>query len=171
MVEAKLDELVNHIRTQTEVMFVNADIMLKTCDLDFILCDMPIWKHVYHMLHSCDQWFINPFEYTEPDFHEANLNSLDISSENKLTNEMLTDYLECVRAKILSFIDSLTDENLYEIPQGCTSNRLGLMFSQYRHFYAHLGNINATTIMQTNRWPRVIGTSGNSGKSTQGLFE
>jgi hypothetical protein len=34
--------------------------MLQTCNLDFILCDLPVWKHVYHMLHSCDQWFINP---------------------------------------------------------------------------------------------------------------
>ena len=55
-------------------MFVNAGIMLKTCNLDFVLCDMPVWKHVYHMLHSCDQWFISPFEYEkEPDFHEPNL--------------------------------------------------------------------------------------------------
>lgn len=45
------------------------------------------------------------------------------------------------------------------------------MFSQYRHFYAHLGNINGTTIIQTNQWPRVIGASGKSGKSTHGLFE
>ena len=67
-----MNELVNNIKKQTEVMFINADIMLKTCDLDFVLCDMPIWKHVYHMLHSCDQWFINPFDFTEPNFHEPN---------------------------------------------------------------------------------------------------
>lgn len=64
------NELVDSVRQLTNIMFVNADIMLKTCGLNYILCDMPIWKHVYHMLHSCDQWFINPNEYTEPDFHE-----------------------------------------------------------------------------------------------------
>lgn len=21
-------------------------------------CDMPLWKHIYHMLHSLDLWFI-----------------------------------------------------------------------------------------------------------------
>ena len=167
-----MKELVNHIRRQTEIMFVNADIMLKTCNLDFLLCDMPIWKHVYHMLHSCDQWFISPFEYDkEPDFHEPNLNSLDFSSEKVLSREQLTSYLETVKEKILGYIDTLTDERLYEIPKGCASNRLGLILSQYRHFYAHLGNINATTIMETNKWPRVIGTSGKSGKSSEGLFE
>lgn len=137
-----MNELVNNIKLQTEIMFVNVDIMLKTCDLNFTLCDMPIWKHVYHMLHSCDQWFINPFDYVEPDFHEPNLNSLDIPSKSMLLREMLSEYHDKVRVKILSFLNSLTDENLYEIPQGCKSNRLGLMFSQYRHFYAHLGNIN-----------------------------
>lgn len=113
-----MNELVNNIKLQTEIMFVNVDIMLKTCDLNFTLCDMPIWKHVYHMLHSCDQWFINPFDYVEPDFHEPNLNSLDIPSKSMLSREMLSDYLDKVRVKILSFLNSLTDENLYEIPQG-----------------------------------------------------
>ena len=119
-----MNELVNSIKKQTEVLFVNADIMLKTCDLDFVLCDMPVWKHVYHMLHSCDQWFINPFVYTEP--------------------ERLETYLDSIKGKILAYLASLTDESLYEIPPGCKLNRLGLILSQYRHFYAHLGNINGS---------------------------
>ena len=167
-----MNELVTNIKNQTEVMFVNADIMLKTCNLDFILCEMPIWKHVYHMLHSCDQWFISPFEYDkEPDFHEPNLNFLDIPSEKVLTREQLSSYLEAVRDKIFGYIDSLTDEKLYEIPKGCASNRLGLILSQYRHFYAHLGNINATTIIEINKWPRVIGYNGKSKKSVSHYFE
>ena len=155
-------ELVANIKKQTEVMFVNAGIMLKTCNLDFVLCDMPVWKHVYHMLHSCEQWFISPLEYEkEP----------DIPSEKALSRGLLSDYLETVRTKIICYLETMTDEKLYEIPKGCASNRLGLILSQYRHFYAHLGNINATTIMETNEWPRVVGTSGKSGKSTEGLFE
>ena len=116
-------ELIQAVRLNTENLFQNASICLQTCDMDFILCGMPIWKHAYHMLHSCDQWFINP-------------------------NEML-----------------------YEIPNGCTHNRLAMILSQFRHFYAHLGNINATTILATNRWPRVVNLSGKSGKSAEGLFE
>ena len=164
-------ELINAIKLNTEVLFTNADIMLQTCNPDFILCGMPVWKHAYHMLHSCDQWYINPNEYTEPDFHKPNLNSLDIESKKTLSRDELRQYLGSVRTKIMNYLDSLTDEMLYDIPSGCQSNRLGLILSQFRHFYAHLGNINATTIMETNQWPRVIGTSGKSGKSTEGLFE
>lgn len=70
-------ELIQAVRLNTENLFQNASICLQTCDMDFILCGMPIWKHAYHMLHSCDQWFINPNEYKEPPFHVPNLNSLE----------------------------------------------------------------------------------------------
>ena len=164
-------DLVKSIRKCTEVLFFNADIMLQTCNLDFILCDMPIWKHVYHTLHSCDQWFINPKHYSEPDFHEPYLNSLDIASEKVLSREDLTQYLERVKIKTMEYLDSLSDEMLCEKPLDCSENRLTMILSQFRHFYAHLGNINATTIIETNEWPRVVGTSGRSGKSTTGLYE
>ena len=38
-------------------------------------CDMPCWKHIYHMLHSLDFWYINSRdrEFTEPPFHEKDL--------------------------------------------------------------------------------------------------
>ena len=166
-----MNDLVAAIKNHAEVMFQNADIMLQTCNLDFTLCDFPIWKHVYHMLHSCDQWFINPNRYDEPDFHEPNMNSLNIMTEKVLSREDLLTYLESVHMKIIGYIDSLTDETLYELPQGCTTNRLSLILSQQRHFYAHLGNINATTIIETNEWPRVIGITGKSGGSSEGLFE
>ncbi len=165
------NELVCAIRQNTELLFQNADILLNTCDLDFILCEMPIWKHVYHMLHSCDQWYINPTIYTEPAFHEPNLNSLDIPSEKKLSREALLAYLGQVQKKILRYVDSLTDESLYDVPQGCTANRLSLILLQFRHFYAHLGNINATTILTTGEWPRVVGLNGKSGNSADGYFE
>jgi hypothetical protein len=165
------NELVSNIKNQTEVLFVNAGICLKTCNLNFVLCDMPIWKHCYHMLHSLDQWFINPNEYTQPDFHEPNLNSLDILSEKVLSRELLFDYLENIKIKITNYLNSLSDDMLYIIPNGCVSNRLGFVLSQFRHFYAHLGNINGTTIIETNEWPRVIGYNGKSRKTVEHLFE
>lgn len=164
-------DLVNSVRKQTEVLFTNADIMLQTCNLDYVLCDMPVWKHVYHTFHSCDQWYINPEHYTEPDFHVPNLNSLDIASDKVLSRKDLTNYLEQVKTKIYAYLDSLTDDMLSEKPEDCEYDRLTLIISQFRHFYAHLGNINATTIIETNKWPRVIGTSGKCGKSTEGLWE
>ena len=163
--------LVSAVRKNTQLLFENADIMLQSCDLDYILCDFPVWKHVYHAFHSCDQWFINPFDYDEPDFHEPDLNSLNVMTEKVLTRADLAAYLEAVRGKILRYVDLLTDDMLCEIPPGCKSNRLSLILSQFRHFYAHLGNINATTILATNQWPRVVGLSGKSGASAEGLYE
>ena len=63
------NELIKAIKDNTKNLFENANIMLQTCNLNFILCDLPVWKHVYHQIHSCDQWFINPNDYIEPDFH------------------------------------------------------------------------------------------------------
>lgn len=167
-----MNELVENIRNQTSVLFVNADIMLRSCDLNLDLCGMPLWKHAYHMLHSCDQWYISPFEYDkEPEFHEPDLNSLDIPSTKTLSLEVLSAYLEAVREKIMTYFDGLTDEMLYEIPTGCTSNRLGLILSQYRHFYTHLGIINSVTMAKTGKWPRVVGYNGKERKTVTHLFE
>ncbi|MCL2884059.1 MAG: hypothetical protein FWF49_01060 [Oscillospiraceae bacterium] len=163
--------LVDAIKRNTENLFENAGIMLQTCDLECILCDLPVWKHVYHQFYSLDQWFINPHRYTEPAFHVPGLNSLNEVSEKILSREDLQIYLETIRVKIMGYVDSLTDEMLSEVPGDCRDSRLSLILSQFRHFYAHLGNINATTIMATNKWPRVVGVGGTSGKSTEGLFE
>ena len=159
-------ELIDAIKKNTDDLFESADIMLQTCNMDFILCDLPIGKHIYHQLHSCDRFFINPNQYTEPDFHVDGLNSLYEASEKVLSREELLRYLEQVRTKIMCYLDSLTDDSLYQVPPGCKSNRLSLILSQYRHFYAHLGNINATTIIETNQWPRVAG-----GSVREGLYE
>ena len=158
------NELVSTIQKHTVSLFDNANRTLQTCNMDFILCGFPIWKHVYHMLHSCDQWFINPHRYSEPDFHEPNLNSLDILTEKILSREDLLQYLECVREKILDYVNTLTDEMLYELPPDCSTNRLSIILRQYRHFYAHLGNINATTILETGKWPLVNGEIYTKGR-------
>ncbi len=67
-------------------------------------CGMPMWKHVYHMLHSLDLWFINPRDkdFTEPSFHEYDLNNLDMLTEKELTRDELTGYYTNVKVKILS---------------------------------------------------------------------
>ena len=51
---------------------------------DKCYCEMPLWKHIYHMLHSLDQWYINPRVYTQPPFHEKDLNNLDVQSSKRL---------------------------------------------------------------------------------------
>lgn len=164
--------LVETIKASTEIMFHNFYVTLVTCDMDYILCDMPIWKHCYHALHSCDQWYINPTKYNEPPFHEEGLNSLDYMGEKVLSREELLEYFETVNAKIMHYLDTLNDKDLYEIPEGYKHNRLECIIGQFRHFYAHLGNINATTIIETNKWPRVVGMSGlEQGLDKNNLYE
>lgn len=157
--------LVETLKNGTEIMFHNFYVTLVTCDMNYILCEMPIWKHCYHALHSCDRWFINPAKYEEPSFHEEGLNSLDIMSEKVLSREDLFRYFEQVKSKIMAYLDTLCDADLYEIPEDYIHNRLECIIGQMRHFYCHLGNINATTIIETNKWPRVVGMSA----LTQGL--
>lgn len=59
---------------------------------DRIYCDMPLWKHVYHTLHSLDQWFINPMVYAQPPFHCPALNDLDVVTEGYLSRDEIQRY-------------------------------------------------------------------------------
>jgi hypothetical protein len=150
--------LVNTIKEHTIAMFHNARTAIKTCDIDYALFDVPLWKHIYHMLHSCDQWFINPVRYEHPSFHVDGLNSIDEKPGGYvLSREELLRYLGDIEKKTLDYLDCLTDEMLYENPEGCSTNRLSCALGAFRHLYAHLGNINCTTIIETGKWPRVAG--------------
>ena len=160
--------LVEEIKKQTTILLHNLDTTIQTCNLGFVLCEMPIWKHLYHTLHSIDRWFINPDRYEEPSFHVPNLNSLDIQSEKILTRDELSNYFESIKNKINQYLDTLSDEMLYEKPNGCNYTRLALVLGQYRHLNCHLGNINCTTIIETGEWPRVVGLDGDLKK---GLYE
>lgn len=152
------NELVQTIRQHAKVMFHNAQIAVKTCAPDEILFGVPLWKHIYHMLHSCDQWFIDPARYAEPAFHEDGLNDIDRQpGACALSREQLLDYLARIREKTLAYLDGLTDARLTEKPEGCLYSRFSLMLGAFRHLYAHLGNINAVTMRQTGKWPRVAG--------------
>lgn len=43
---------------------------------------------------------------------------------------------------------------------------------QMRHFYCHLSNINVTTIIETNKWPRAVGMNGyEQGLDKNNLYE
>ena len=154
--------LVDIITEQTGRMFYNIGIMLRTCNLDFALCELPVWKHAYHMLHSCDQWFINPRRFGEPAFHTPGLNSLNQADENALSREDLLNYCENIKQKIFAYLGNLSDEQLSEKPEGCEYARLSLILGSFRHTYAHLGNINGTTIVETGSWPRCVGMRGEA---------
>ena len=122
-------------------------------------CDMPCWKHVYHMLHSLDQWYINPRDvnFREPSIHEENLNNLDIQSDKKLSRQDINHYFFDIKKKIQDYIAELDDQKLLEYPEGCEYTRFTLILAQFRHLHTHMGMLMGFIIDDKNLWPRVLG--------------
>jgi hypothetical protein len=87
--------------------------------------------------------------------------------QNRLSRETLDAYYGQVRQKICDFVDGLNESQLNERPNGKLS-RLGLVLSQFRHMYAHIGILNGITIAGTNQYPRVL---NESRKRPEGLYD
>lgn len=150
------------IKEQTKILFYNIqETMNSVTDTQFneIICEWPLWKHFYHMLHSLDQWFINPFDYNEPEFHEDGMNSLYEASEKNLSRTELIHYYKGIKTKLEKYIDHLTDESLSEFPEKCKFDRLTLILAQYRHLMYHIGFIHSCIFQKTGVWPEYIGIS------------
>ena len=122
-------------------------------------CEMPCWKHIYHMLHSLDLWYINPRDtnFQEPSIHQKDLNDLDTVSQKSLSRTEITDYFSDVERKIRSYTAKLTDDSLLEYPENCEYCRFTLILAQFRHLHSHMGMIMGFIIDDTGMWPRVLG--------------
>lgn len=126
---------------------------------DKLYCEMPCWKHIYHMLHSLDLWYINPrdINFQEPSIHQKDLNDLDTVSRKSLSRAEITDYFSDVERKIRSYTAKLTDDRLLEYPENCEYCRFTLILAQFRHLHSHMGMIMGFIIDDTGLWPRVLG--------------
>ena len=122
-------------------------------------CEMPCWKHVYHMLHSLDQWYINPCDnnFKEPEIHVKDLNNLDIVSEKHLSKAEIDSYYIDIKVKLEAYLTDLTDEQLLQYPLGCEYNKFTLILAQFRHLHSHMGMLMGFIISDTGLWPRVLG--------------
>jgi len=120
-------------------------------------CEMPLWKHIYHTLHSLDMWYINPMVYDEPEFHTNNLNNLDVKTEGYLSRELMNEYYTRIKDKITAYLDELNDERLSETPPKCPYTRFNLILAQHRHLDMHIGMLMGYIIAGTGLWPRVLG--------------
>ena len=162
------------LKTSTELMFFNFHIAMDTIDWNANVCGAPAWRYIYHTLHSADKFFINPSSWIaedEPPFHSHMLDWPDTQADTVLSKETLYDYFDKVRQKIISYIDNLNDVQLNDRPGGKLT-RLGLILSQFRHMYAHIGILNGVTIANTQQYPRVINESvWCSGRLPEGLYD
>ena len=65
-----MNELISLITRQTIILFANVEETMKAIDerqLDKAgSWGWPLGEQLYHLLHSLDLWFINPYDYTEP---------------------------------------------------------------------------------------------------------
>lgn len=120
-------------------------------------CEMPLWKHVYHTLHSLDMWYINPLVYDEPSFHTEDLNNLDVKTNGFLSRELMKEYYNQIREKIISYLNELCDEELLETPPQCPYTRFNLILAQHRHLDMHIGMIMGYVIAGEGMWPRILG--------------
>ncbi|WP_411678412.1 hypothetical protein [Caproicibacter sp.] len=120
-------------------------------------CEMPLWKHIYHMLHSLDQWYINPRVYIQPSFHERELNNLDVQSKKRLNREDIGRYFDMLKRKITDYNDELTDNILLQKPEKCEWTRFTLILAQHRHLHSHMGMLMGFVIEDTGMWPKTLG--------------
>jgi len=120
-------------------------------------CEAPVWRQVYHTLHSLDMWYIDPMIYEEPEFHIEGLNDLDVKTGGYLTRAQLKEYYFQVREKILTYLDGLNDELLLETPPRCPYTRFNLILAQHRHLDMHIGMLMGYVISGEGLWPRVLG--------------
>lgn len=126
-----------------------------------VYCEVPLWKHLYHTLHSLDRWFINPRDYEEPDFHVKDLNNLDVQSASGLSRTQMEHYFLKIETKIHAYLDDLSDAMLLSRPENCELTRFALILGQHRHLHSHMGMLMGFIIEHTGKWPRVVGLEGD----------
>jgi hypothetical protein len=140
--------LVQIIAEQTQFLYRNIEAIfetLKETDLtDKNICDWPLGEQIYHLLHSLDQWFINPNRYEEP----SSFSSKDKIGKNRTKNELM-EYYQGIKTKITNYLENLSPELLKEKPDGCQFPRLALVLGQYRHFMYHIGLIHGCLRIHT----------------------
>jgi len=148
-----MNELCMIIKETVKPNFLNIRTSLQTYDRDALCCGHPLWRWAYHALHSADKWFINPADYDEPAFHKEGLDDPDKECDVVLTDDDLLKYLNAVEQKTYDYLDSLSDEMLYEKPEGCPYTRMELVLRQFRHISFHTGMLNGQTAVITNQFP------------------
>lgn len=148
-----MNELCKIIKDTVKPNFLNIRTSLQTYDRDAFCCGAPCWRWAYHALHSADKWFFNPFVYEEPPFHEDGMDNPDNPTNVVLSDEDLLSYLDRIEKKTMDYLDSLTDDMLYEKPEKCIYTRMELVLRQFRHLSFHTGMLNGQTALTTGKFP------------------
>lgn len=122
-----------------------------------------IWKQIYHMLNSLERNFIDPNNYTYPEFHEEKLNSLDYKSKRELDKKILEKYFKNIKKKVLNHLNYLDDNKILDIInfKNIKITKLDFILSQYIHIMWHIGYLYSCINIETGKYPEYIGLYKN----------
>lgn len=148
-----MNKLCMIIKDMVKPNYLNIRTSLQTYNRDALCYGAPCWRWAYHAIHSADKWFINPYEYKEPQFHVTEMDNPEKPCSVVLSDEDLLDYLDSVEKKTLDYLNTLTDDMLYEKPKNCRYTRMELVLRQFRHLSFHTGMLNGQTVLATGEFP------------------
>lgn len=156
-------DLVSIINDQSKQLFKNTEYVLDYIDGKLLtenICKWPLWRQLYHMLHSMDQWFLNPFRYQDEreDGHEIAALNTEIERA-PLSKTELRDYYRQTKDKITAYLGDLKETALTECPEGSRFTRLDLILGQFRHIMFHIGMIHGCILMRNGEIPDYVGLS------------
>ena len=156
-----MNELVLLIIKQTTILLANVEETVNALD-DTRLDNegswgWPLGEQVYHLFHSLDQWFINPYDYEEPAWISMDVSSSGGERTRKLSKSELLAYYTSIKTKIINYLGALDDQSLKEYPKDCRFTRLDLILGQYRHLMYHIGLIHGCLRSETRKSPEFIG--------------
>ena len=136
-------------------------------------CYQPLWKHIFHMFHSLDTWYINPKDdaYEQPSVWEEGLDDLDHVSSKKLSRKEIEDYYETISKKIMDYVAGLKETELLIYPANCPYTKFTLILGQFRHLHTHMGMIMGFIVEATGKWPRVLGLENPIPKGAYEKFD
>ena len=166
-----MEEIIRQIKAQQEINFTNIEEQINKADLSAVLDGVNNSRYIFHNLHSMDRFFINPIGYVyEGEKLFGIPENLSVISTSRagyepdtsiiISRQQLLDYLGYIRAKINSYFETLTPEELTDTPEGCEYTRLELILAQFRHMMWHVGLSSGITFEASGEWNEFTGLSG-----------
>ena len=164
-----MNDIVKIISEQTNVLFINMYEQINGADLSCMIDNVNNSRFLFHMIHSMDKYFINPFDYDYSAVYS--LIGIDekysIISESRegyiaaegyvIPREKLVQYMDFVKEKINKYLLGLSDEDLSKKPDNCEYTRLQMILAQYRHSMFHCGMSEIATYDSTDEWLDYVG--------------
>jgi len=150
------------VRRQSPQLFENVETIFKNLEDPLYRKTsggFPVWRQLYHTVHSIDRYFIDPNAFVEPELHKKNLDSLTDETDAFIERDVLYSYFQKVREKAEEYLVDLTDETLEEIVRfnGIEVTRLELILAQFRHILYHVGYLHCCLKIEAGNAPDYIG--------------